>query len=118
MNINPIQLIGQVEGVVNGALSILRPTGQPAEITLTPDHLVVQAAAGDAADRVAAVIGALSPTGDRKAGLAALYPHLPTKALDVVLGLADGYTAALENDGVVDTAELMDIGMRALKGVF
>ena len=116
---NPIRLLGQAEGVVNGALAILRPNGKPDQVEVGPEsgHLVVQATA-DAVERVGAVIGGLNPQGDRSAALLALYPHLPAKALNAVLGMADRYTEAVLNDGVVSSGEYLNIGLGVLQDVF
>lgn len=113
---NTIRLLGQAEGVVNGALAILRPNGRADQVEVGPEsgHLVVEAVAG-AAPRVAAVIGGLNPQGDKRAALQAIYPHLPAKALNIVLEMVDGYTEAFENDGVATPEEHFQIGLRALQ---
>jgi hypothetical protein len=118
---NPIRLLGQAEGVVNGALAILRPNGKPDQVEVGPEsgHLVVEAGPGPGTvERVAAVIGGLNPRGDKRAALQALYPHLPAKALNVVLGTADRYSEALENDGVVTSEEYMSLGLGVLQDAF
>jgi len=108
------QIIGIVEGVTDGALRISQGSSVK-EVALSAGQQLVQVASSEQAERVAAVVGGLAPDGDRQAAMAALYPHLPAKALAVVLGVADGLTQALENDGVLDSSEMMQIGMRAIQ---
>lgn len=110
-----IKILGTVAGVGEQILTL---AGHGGDKTLTAEQaagaMLVAAAPADA-QRVAAVVGGLAPAGDRQAALAALYPHLPAQALGAVLGLADGLTEALSDDGKLDTAEAMEIGLRALR---
>lgn len=112
-----IKLIGQAAGVVDGALAIFKPNGKPAQIEISPEsgHLIVKTDSPDAADRVAAVISALSPNGDKEAAIKAIFPALPAKGINMTLGLANDVSEAYENDGIIDNQEYMRIGMNAIQ---
>lgn len=121
-----VKLLGQVagvakdaEGAVNGALSIFKPNGKADEVAVAADsgHVLVQAKTPDAEQRLAAVVAGLNPSGDKAAALQALYPHLPAKALDAVLGFAEAVTDELERDGDLSIQDMARLGMQVVSQV-
>lgn len=113
---NAIKILGTVAGVGEQILTLTGQSGASKTVTAeAAAGALLVAASPEDAQRVSAVVGGLAPSGDRQAALAALYPHLPAKALGAILGLADGMTEALSDDGTLDAQEAFSIGIRALQ---
>lgn len=107
------KFLGIIEGAAEGALRISTGVGE-SQLAISDQALLAVRAAAEDRERVAAVVNGLSG-GDRKAALAALYPNLPAKALNLILSLADSVTEALADDGQLDQAELMQIALRLVQ---
>lgn len=105
------KLLGLIEGAADGALRISQSSGIVTHESFVDGPLLAVRATLEDRKRVADVVKGLSGT-DRHAALAALFPNLPSKALALLLSLADAVTEALTDDGQLDQAELMQIGFK------
>lgn len=113
-----VQLLGQIQGVANGALAVLGANGLPREVEIAADAgqavLAVATADPAAAERVAAVVGHLEGRGSLRDALAAHCPHLPAQGLALALAVADWATEAVGKDGKIDAADLPGLLPRLL----
>lgn len=114
-----VQLLGQIQGVANGALAVLGANGLPREVEIAADAgqavLAVATADPAAAERVAAVVGHLEGRGSLRDALAAHCPHLPAGHLAAALAFVDGLTEAVADDGQIDAGEIMAIVAAVVK---
>ena len=110
------QILGQIQGAADGALSIIGAvTGQAESHPIGDQVVAVHVPTQEARQQLAAVVDGLIPGGDKREAMAKLYPHLDAKSLDLALQLADDLSAALANNGVVDWHERYEIGKNCLK---
>jgi len=114
-----IKILGTLTGVAGEVLQLAGRGGNPKDVALeaAKGAVVVAAPAGPARDAVLASVGHLSGQGSLREALAAHLPHLPAKPLAAALGLIEGLTEAVSDDGKIDAGEIMALVAAAVQEV-
>lgn len=103
-----MKFLGEVVGAVEGALNIVN-RGKPLEVEVAGGQVVIQTGSPEQREQLRQFLQGLQPGGDKRAALAALYPHTEPKWLNVFLTVSDRLAESVLDDGAISPDEWMGI---------